>query len=122
MHAETMTITVYLTRAGIKDKGGVEQPAYLNFEATLNRAPNHDLRVRSLQRPSNLDRRTAKLFTAHLTLSSLPGNTQNASGSLQIILILSWLSRMVHLHCMHNMHPIATLLLLQQPDELLQGQ
>lgn len=44
-HAETMSITVYMTDAGVKDKGGVEQPAYLNFEAELNKEPEHDLRV-----------------------------------------------------------------------------
>lgn len=45
--AETMTITVYLTKAGVKDEGGVEQPAYLNFEVTLNQLPEHSLKVRS---------------------------------------------------------------------------
>jgi hypothetical protein len=40
-----MSITVYMTDAGVKDKGGVEQPAYLNFEAELNKEPEHDLRV-----------------------------------------------------------------------------
>lgn len=42
-----MTITVYLTEAGVKDEGGVEQPAYLNFEVTLNQLPDHSLKVRS---------------------------------------------------------------------------
>lgn len=48
--AETMTVTVYLTRAGIKDKGGLEQPDYLNFEIALNKAPDHNLRVRPSSR------------------------------------------------------------------------
>ena len=43
--AETMTITVYLTKAGVKDNGGVEQPAYLNFGVTLNKLPDHSLKV-----------------------------------------------------------------------------
>ncbi|EIE22692.1 hypothetical protein COCSUDRAFT_63830 [Coccomyxa subellipsoidea C-169] len=58
---ETMTITVYMTRAGIKDKGGVEQPAYLNFEATLNRAPDHDLRGFMGQSYNNVRSSTRKL-------------------------------------------------------------
>lgn len=58
--AETMTITVYLTKAGVKDEGGVEQPAYLNFEATLNQLPEHSLKVHSwpTQMPVALDKGT----------------------------------------------------------------
>jgi hypothetical protein len=41
-------MVVYLTPAGTIDAGGVEQPAYLNFDASLLQAPAHGIKVRWL--------------------------------------------------------------------------
>ena len=35
MHAGLLQITIWLTPAGTVDEGGVEQPAYLNFDVAL---------------------------------------------------------------------------------------
>ncbi len=37
--AELMRVLVWVTAAGTVDEGGVEQPAYLNFDTTLLAAP-----------------------------------------------------------------------------------
>lgn len=37
VHADLLSINIFLTRAGTRDEGGVVQPAYINFEAELLR-------------------------------------------------------------------------------------
>ena len=41
--ADLLALRVFLTPAGLLDDGGVPQPSYLNFEARINKAPDHDL-------------------------------------------------------------------------------
>ncbi len=41
-------MVIFLTPNGTIDAGGVEQPAYLNFEASLLQAPPHGIKVRWL--------------------------------------------------------------------------
>lgn len=43
--AELLTTRVWKTEAGVVDKGGVSQPAYLNFEMALNSFPKGPLKV-----------------------------------------------------------------------------
>ncbi len=46
MHcAALLTTRVWKTDAGVLDKGGVPQPAYLNFEMALNSFPTEPLKV-----------------------------------------------------------------------------
>jgi len=40
-------VRIYKTDAGVLDKGGVPQPAYLNFEMALNTFPKETLKVGS---------------------------------------------------------------------------
>ena len=47
--ADLLQLTVWLTPAGTVDEGGVEQPAYLNFDAALlGRPSNNKMEVGSL--------------------------------------------------------------------------
>ena len=41
--ADLLALRVFLVPAGLLDEGGVPQPSYLNIEARLNKAPEHDL-------------------------------------------------------------------------------
>ena len=41
--AGMLALRVFLTPAGLLDAGGVPQPSYLNFEARINKPPEHDL-------------------------------------------------------------------------------
>ena len=44
--ADLLQLTVWLTPAGTIDEGGVEQPAYLNFDAALlGRPSNNEMEV-----------------------------------------------------------------------------
>ncbi len=44
--ADLLQLTVWLTPAGTVDEGGVEQPAYLNFDAALlGRPSNNEMEV-----------------------------------------------------------------------------
>ena len=45
-HADLMLFNVYRTDKGSLDKGGLPQPAFLNFDAKLLYPPAHALQVR----------------------------------------------------------------------------
>ena len=43
--ADLLSLNVFLTPAGMRDEGGVVQPAYLNFDALLLSAPANSMKV-----------------------------------------------------------------------------
>ena len=72
--ADLLQLTVWLTPAGTVDEGGVEQPAYLNFDAAL------------LGRPSNNE------MEVSLLCHSVPAHSCGMQSKLQPHLAYSWRS------------------------------
>ncbi len=72
MVADLVSVVVYLTPAGTRDEGGVIQPAYLNFDATLLGPPANGLKVRDCASVCSHHRMMLLFGDPHAELPSAP--------------------------------------------------
>jgi hypothetical protein len=50
--ADLLSLFVYVTPAGMRDEGGVAQPAHLSYDSILLRPPVHEMKVRAKVQPA----------------------------------------------------------------------